>query len=254
MTTAWIVIPTYDERENLATVVGLTRAALASCDPPVEGTVLIVDDGSPDGTGQLADELARAHEDVRVHHRPRKSGLGGAYLAGFGQALMAGADFVVEMDADLSHDPADLPRLIEAARQGADVVLGSRYLPGGGVEGWPLHRRLLSRAGGRYAAMLLGVPLTDLTGGFKCFRARALRALDPDLVHSRGYAFQIELTYQAARAGMEIAEVPIVFREREHGRSKMSAAIALEAMWRVPLLRFAALSAPQAHPAPRATG
>jgi dolichol-phosphate mannosyltransferase len=243
MTTAWVVLPTYNERENLTTVVSLTRAALASCDPPVEGTVLIVDDGSPDGTGELADALALDHTDVRVLHRARKGGLGGAYLAGFDEALMAGADFIIEMDADLSHDPADLPRLIDAARDGADVVLGSRYVPGGGVEGWPLHRRLISRAGGRYAAIMLGLPLSDLTGGFKCFRAGGLRALDPDLVHSRGYAFQIELTFQAARAGLEIAEIPIVFRERQRGTSKMSAAIALEAMWRVPLLRVGALQA-----------
>jgi dolichol-phosphate mannosyltransferase len=238
MTTAWVVLPTYNERENLTTVVTLARSALATCDPPVSGAVLIVDDGSPDGTGELADQLAREHPDVRVLHRPRKGGLGGAYLAGFDRALAGGADLIIEMDADLSHDPADLPRLIEAARHGADVVLGSRYLPGGRVEGWSLHRRLLSRAGGRYAAAVLGLPFTDLTGGFKCFRAGALRALDGDLVHSRGYAFQIELTFHAARAGLEIAEIPIVFREREHGISKMSPAIALEAMWRVPLMRL----------------
>jgi dolichol-phosphate mannosyltransferase len=251
MTTAWVVLPTYNERENLTTVVTLARAALACCEPPVAGTVLIVDDGSPDGTGELADQLAREHDDVRVLHRARKGGLGGAYLAGFDEALAAGADLVIEMDADLSHDPADLPRLIGAARAGADVVLGSRYVPGGGVEGWPLHRRLISRAGGRYAAIMLGLRLSDLTGGFKCFRAGALRALDPELVHSRGYAFQIELTFQAARAGLEIAEIPIVFRERELGRSKMSPAIALEALWRVPLLRLGTLQAPSAHPTPR---
>jgi dolichol-phosphate mannosyltransferase len=251
MTTAWVVLPTYNERENLTTVVTLARSALATCDPPVSGTVLIVDDGSPDGTGELADELAREHADVRVLHRARKGGLGGAYLAGFDTALANGADFVIEMDADLSHDPADLPRLIDAARDGADVVLGSRYLAGGGVEGWPLHRRLISRAGGRYAAIMLGLPLSDLTGGFKCFRAGALRGLDPDLVHSRGYAFQIELTYHAARAGLEIAEIPIRFRERELGRSKMSAGIALEAMWRVPLLRLGSLNTVPAHTTPR---
>jgi len=238
MTSVWVVIPTYDERENLPTVVALARAALAGCDPPVDGSVLVVDDASPDGTGELADELARAHDDVHVHHRAGKGGLGGAYLAGFELALTGGADLIVEMDADLSHDPADLPRLIEAARHGADVVLGSRYVPGGGVEGWPLHRRLISRAGGRYAAAVLGLRLTDLTGGFKCFRAGALRALDGDLVHSRGYAFQIELTFHAARAGLEIVEVPIVFREREHGASKMTPAIAFEALWRVPLMRL----------------
>jgi dolichol-phosphate mannosyltransferase len=252
MTTAWVVLPTYNERENLTTVVTLARSALATCEPSVNGRVLIVDDGSPDGTGELADQLAREHADVRVLHRARKGGLGGAYLAGFDEALANGADFVIEMDADLSHDPADLPRLIDAARQGADVVLGSRYLEGGGVKGWPLHRQWISRAGGRYAAIMLGLPLSDLTGGFKCFRASALRALDPDLVHSRGYAFQIELTYHAARAGLEIAEIPIVFRERELGRSKMSAGIALEAMWRVPLLRFGSLNTTPAHSTPRA--
>ena len=251
MTTTWVVLPTYNERENLTTVVTLARAALASCDPPVSGTVLIVDDGSPDGTGELADQLALEHGDVRVLHRARKGGLGGAYLAGFDEALANGADFVIEMDADLSHDPADLPRMIDAARDGADVVLGSRYVAGGGVEGWPLHRQLISRAGGRYAAIMLGLPLSDLTGGFKCFRASALRRLDPDLVHSRGYAFQIELTYHAARAGLEIVEIPIVFREREHGRSKMSAGIALEAMWRVPLLRMGSLNTVPAHSTPR---
>lgn len=252
MTTAWVVLPTYNERENLTTVVGLARSALATCDPPVDGTVLIVDDGSPDGTGELADALAREHADVRVLHRARKGGLGGAYLAGFDAALAQDADLVIEMDADLSHDPADIPRLIAAAREGADVVLGSRYLPGGGVEGWPLHRRLISRAGGRYAAIMLGLPLTDLTGGFKCFRAGALRALDPDLVHSRGYAFQIELTFHAARAGLEIVEIPIVFRERELGRSKMSAAIAIEAIWRVPALRMGSVKTVPAHSTPRA--
>jgi dolichol-phosphate mannosyltransferase len=251
MTTTWVVLPTYNERENLTTVVTLARAALASCNPPVSGTVLIVDDGSPDRTGELADQLAREHGDVRVLHRARKGGLGGAYLAGFDEALANGADFVIEMDADLSHDPADLPRLIDAARDGADVVLGSRYVAGGGVEGWPLHRQLISRAGGRYAAIMLGLPLSDLTSGFKCFRASALRRLDPDLVHSRGYAFQIELTYHAARAGLEIVEIPIVFREREHGRSKMSAGIALEAMWRVPLLRMGSLNTVPAHSTPR---
>jgi dolichol-phosphate mannosyltransferase len=248
MTTAWVILPTFNERENLAHVVARSRAALATCVPPVDGTVLVVDDASPDGTGELADQLAREHRDVCVLHRTRKDGLGGAYLAGFREALAAGADFVIEMDADLSHDPADLPRLIDTAREGADVVLGSRYLPGGGVAGWPLHRRLLSRAGGRYAATVLGLRLTDLTGGFKCFRASALRALERDRVDSRGYAFQIELTFRAARAGLGIAEIPIVFRERELGRSKMSPAIALEAMWRVPLLRLQTPRAAEARP------
>jgi dolichol-phosphate mannosyltransferase len=238
MTSAWVVLPTYDERENLEAVVARTRAALAGCAPPVDGTILVVDDGSPDGTGELADALARAHDDVRVMHRGRKAGLGGAYLAGFAVALEGGADLVLEMDADLSHDPADIPRLIAAARRGADVVLGSRYLPGGGVVGWPAHRKILSRAGGRYAAAVLGLRLTDLTGGFKCFSARALRILLHERVESHGYGFQIELTYLAARTGLEITEVPIVFRDRERGYSKMSPAIAFEALWKVPLLRL----------------
>jgi dolichol-phosphate mannosyltransferase len=238
MTSVWVVLPTYEERENLADVVERTRAALTACVPPVTGTVLVVDDGSPDGTGELADQLAAVHDDVKVLHRTVKSGLGDAYLAGFARALGAGADLVVEMDADLSHDPADVPRLVAAARAGADVVLGSRYMPGGGVSGWPWHRRLLSRAGGRYAGAVLGLPIADLTGGFKCFRAGALRTLTSGAVESHGYGFQIELTYQAARAGMRIVEIPIVFRDRERGRSKMSASIALEAFWRVPALRL----------------
>jgi dolichol-phosphate mannosyltransferase len=245
MTAAWVILPTYNERENLEAVVTRARTALATCDPPVEGTVLVVDDASPDGTGEIADRLAGEHESVRVLHRTRKGGLGGAYLAGFDEALAADADLVIEMDADLSHDPADLPRLIDAAREGADVVLGSRYLAGGGVDGWSLHRRLVSRAGGRYAAIVLGLRASDPTGGFKCFRASALRAMDRERVRSRGYAFQVELTFHAARAGLEIAEVPIVFREREYGRSKMSSAIALEALWKIPLMRLRTL-----HPAP----
>jgi dolichol-phosphate mannosyltransferase len=238
MTSLWVILPTYDERENLPIVVSRTLTALAACEPPVAPTILVVDDASPDGTGELADELARTCQEVRVLHRERKEGLGAAYLAGFDVALAHGADLVVEMDADLSHDPADLPRLIDAARHGADVVLGSRYVDGGAVEGWSWHRQLLSRAGGRYAAAVLGLQVSDLTGGFKCFRAGVLRHLDRERVRSRGYAFQIELTYQAAKAGLEIAEVPIVFRERSHGRSKMSPAIALEALWRVPLMRL----------------
>ena len=240
MTSAWIVLPTFNERENLPIVITRSRAALASCKPPVDGTMLVVDDASPDGTGELAAVLAREHRDVRVLHRTRKDGLGAAYLAGFDVALAAGADLVIEMDADLSHDAADLPRLIAAARQGADVVLGSRYLPGGGVTGWSLHRRVLSRGGGRYAAAVLGVPLTDLTSGFKCFRAAALRALAHTGAASRGYAFQIELTYRALRTGLDVAEIPINFRERKRGKSKMSLAIAFEAMWRVPLMRVSA--------------
>jgi dolichol-phosphate mannosyltransferase len=255
MTDAWVILPTYNERENLPIVLAGIREALAGCRPSVQGTVLVVDDASPDGTGELADQLARGHADVQVLHRTRKDGLGGAYLAGFARALAAGAQLIIEMDADLSHDPADLPRLIAAARGGADVVAGSRYLPGGGVTGWPLRRRLLSRGGGRYAAAVLGLPLTDLTSGFKCFRASVLRSAAAGGVGSRGYAFQIELTYRAARGGFHVAEIPIVFRERERGCSKMSLGIAMEAMWRVPLLRLSArLPEGRRRPARRLSG
>ena len=241
MTTAWVVLPTYNERENLATVVTRARAALADCDPPLEGTVLIVDDGSPDGTGELAVALAHDHADVRVLHRARKGGLGGAYLAGFEEALAGGADLIIEMDADLSHDPADLPRLIDAARQGADVVLGSRYLPGGGVEGWSLHRRLLSRAGGRYAAIMLGLPLTDLTGGFKCFRRAVLEVLPLDRIKSDGYSFQIEMHFHVWKRKFRIIEMPIIFTDRLVGQSKMSRRIVWEAAFMVWKLRIASM-------------
>jgi len=232
----WIVLPTYDEAENLAGVVATARTALAG----ERLTVLVVDDGSPDGTGALADELAAAHEWVRVLHRPGKGGLGKAYVAGFAEALAAGADLVVEMDADFSHDAADLPRLLAAVRDGADVALGSRYVEGGGVENWHWLRRAVSRGGCRYAREVLGVPVRDLTGGFKCFRASALEAIDYDTVRSQGYAFQVELTYRALRRGLRVVELPITFRERREGQSKMTGRIAVEAIWLVPGLRLAA--------------
>jgi dolichol-phosphate mannosyltransferase len=232
MTGAWVVIPTYNEADNLAALVRAVRAAIA-------GSILIVDDNSPDGTGQIADELAAVHRGVHVLHRPAKAGLAAAYVAGFRVALAAGADYVLEMDADFSHDPADLPRLLEAAEAGADVVLGSRYVPGGRVEGWSVDRQILSRAGGLYARAVLGSPIRDLTGGFKCFRADALRAIGLDDLLADGYAFQVEATFRAERAGLRIAEVPIVFRERHAGKSKMSPSIAVEAIWRIPEMRVA---------------
>jgi dolichol-phosphate mannosyltransferase len=231
----WLILPTYNEADNLD---ALVRAVL----PQLEGTglahtVLVVDDGSPDGTGEIADRLAADLSPVRVLHRVRKQGLGRAYLAGFELALDAGADLVMEMDADFSHDPRDVPRLIAAAGA-ADLVLGSRYVPGGGVENWGLRRRLLSRGGCAYARVLLGIPVRDLTGGFKCFNRRVLEAIDLADVRADGYAFQIELTYRAVRAGFRVAEVPILFRERRDGASKMTARVTLEAVWKVPALRL----------------
>jgi dolichol-phosphate mannosyltransferase len=228
----WVILPTYDEAENLEPLVHAVLAAL----PGVR--VLVVDDSSPDGTGEIADALAAARDDVEVIHRPRKSGLGRAYVAGFEHALRAGASTVIEMDADFSHSPADLDRLLDCVAGGADVALGSRYVPGGGLIDWGPTRRRISRIGCEYARRVLGVEVRDLTGGFKCFRASALEAIDYASVRSQGYAFQVELTYRALRRGLRVEEVPIVFREREHGRSKMSWAIAAEAAWLVPALRF----------------
>jgi dolichol-phosphate mannosyltransferase len=223
----WVILPTYDEAENLEAVVGGIRAALP------EATILVVDDNSPDGTGKLAEQLG-----CEVLHRPRKEGLGRAYTAGFAHALTAGATYVFEMDADLSHDPADLPRLLAPAVDGADLVLGSRYVDGGGIENWPLQRRLISSAGCVYARRVLGVGIRDLTGGFKCFRAETLREIAFASATAQGYAFQVELTYRALTRGLTVVEVPIRFRERRLGQSKMSLDIALEAARRVPALRF----------------
>jgi dolichol-phosphate mannosyltransferase len=203
----------------------------------LEHTVLVVDDNSPDGTGQIADRLAEEHEQVAVLHRTRKEGLGRAYLAGFAEALRRGADLVLEMDSDFSHDPADLPRLIAAAED-ADLVLGSRYVPGGGVTDWGAVRRALSRGGSWYSRTILRVPIRDLTGGFKCFNRRVLETIDLESIHADGYGFQIELTYRALKAGFTVKEVPIVFRERRAGTSKMTARIALEAVWKVPALAW----------------
>jgi dolichol-phosphate mannosyltransferase len=234
MPSAWLVLPTYNEAENIE---GIVRAALPRLTSAVDDPhILIVDDGSPDGTGQIADRLAEELAPVEVLHRTAKEGLGRAYLAGFERALGAGADLVMEMDSDFSHDPADLPRLIAAAAD-ADLVLGSRYVRGGGVTDWGLFRRLLSRGGSWYARMVLRVPVRDLTGGFKCFRREALEGIDYRNTHAEGYGFQIELTYRTIKAGYRVVEVPIVFRDREVGTSKMNARIALEAVWKVPALR-----------------
>jgi dolichol-phosphate mannosyltransferase len=229
---AWLVLPTYNEAENLEPLVEAARAML-----PPGGRVLIVDDSSPDGTGEVAERLAARHENVEVLHRPRKEGLGPAYIAGFRRALAGGAGFVLEMDSDFSHDPAYLPRLLEAAKR-ADVVLGSRYVAGGGVSDWGPLRRAVSRGGSSYAQVVLGVEVRDLTGGFKCFRREVLEAIDLDAISTRGYAFQVELTYRAIRLGFKVVEVPILFRERRVGKSKMDLSIVAEAVWRLPLLRF----------------
>jgi dolichol-phosphate mannosyltransferase len=233
----WLILPTYNEAENIRAIVAASGSVLAKASP--EGhRVLIVDDGSPDGTGEIADGLAAEHEWVEVLHRAEKNGIGPAYLAGFRYALDHGAGFVMEMDADFSHDPADLARLLAAARGDADLALGSRYVPGGGVRDWGLLRRFISEGGSTYARLVLGLKVRDLTGGFKCFRREVLEAIHFDSVRSQGYAFQVELTYRAVQAGFRVVEVPIVFRDREHGTSKMSWRIAVEAMWLVPRLRF----------------
>ncbi|HEX8646383.1 MAG TPA: polyprenol monophosphomannose synthase [Thermoleophilaceae bacterium] len=234
MTGTWLVLPTFNEAQNIEPIVHAVLPRLAEASP--EHTLLVVDDSSPDGTGAIADRLARENDSVEVLHRAGKEGLGRAYLHGFAHALEGGAERVMEMDADFSHDPADVPRLIEASED-ADLVLGSRYVEGGGVSGWEWHRRLLSRGGCWYARTILGVPVRDLTGGFKCFRRPVLETLDFADVQSDGYGFQIEMTYRALRAGFRVKEVPITFHERRAGDSKMDARIAAEAVWKVPALR-----------------
>jgi dolichol-phosphate mannosyltransferase len=238
----WLILPTYNEAENIEAIVRAAGDVLARATaderPGGAFAVLVVDDGSPDGTGAIADRLASELDWVAVLHRAEKSGIGPAYLAGFRYALDHGAACAMEMDSDFSHDPADLARLLDAVRAGADLALGSRYVPGGGVRDWGLLRRLVSEGGSTYARWVLGLNVRDLTGGFKCFRREVLEAIHFDSVRSQGYAFQVELTYRAARAGFRIVEVPIVFRDRQRGQSKMSWRIAAEAMWLVPRLRF----------------
>jgi len=230
---SWVVIPTYNEAANIGDLVEAVRART-----PDRTTILIVDDSSPDGTGEIADRLAAASDDVQVIHRPTKQGLGPAYVEGFRHALAAGAQTIGQMDADFSHDPADLPRLF-AALEHADVVLGSRYVAGGGVAEWGPVRRLISRGGSAYARAVLGVGIRDLTGGFKVFRRPVLEAIELESIPSLGYSFQVETTYRALNAGFRVVEVPIVFRDRRVGESKMSGAIVAEAAVRVPAMRLA---------------
>ena len=229
---ATVCLPTYNERENVERMLRTLHALGVA--------VLVIDDGSPDGTGELADALARELDGVSVLHRPRKEGLGPAYLDGFRRALADGAELILEMDCDFSHDPADVPRLIAAAEE-ADLVLASRYVAGGGTRNWGLLRRFVSRGGSLYAQLLLGAPVRDLTGGFKCYRRAVLEALPLDEIHSKGYAFQIETTYRALRKGFRVREIPITFVDRLEGGSKMSKAIVVEAVWKVPLLRLETL-------------
>jgi dolichol-phosphate mannosyltransferase len=228
----WLVIPTYDEAENIEPIV---RAALAHL--PSARRVLVVDDASPDGTGEIADRLAADSADVEVLHRRAKRGIGPAYVAGFKRALEGGAALVGQMDADFSHDPADLPRLAAALNR-CDLALGSRYVAGGGVTDWGPLRRAISRGGSAYARAALGVDIGDLTGGFKLFRREVLEAIDLDSIASEGYAFQVETTYRAVRAGFRVIEVPITFRDRRVGESKMTGRIVAEAALKVPGMRF----------------
>jgi dolichol-phosphate mannosyltransferase len=229
---ATVCLPTYNERENLEPMLR------ALGDKGVH--VLVVDDNSPDGTGEIGDRLAGELDYVDVLHRQRKEGLGPAYLAGFRHALAAGAELVLEMDCDFSHSPDDVPRLIAGAEE-ADLVIGSRYAPGGSIGNWGAVRRFVSAGGSLYARVLLGAPVRDLTGGFKCYRRRVLETIDLDAIASKGYAFQIETTYRTLRAGFRVVEIPIHFVDREEGGSKMTRAIVAEAVWKVPALRLAAL-------------
>ena len=237
MPRAVLCLPTYNERENLEQMIEALGGVL---DTTVD-RVLVIDDSSPDGTGEIADRLASEQPWVSVLHRETKEGIGPAYVAGFQRALSEGAELVLEMDCDFSHDPADVPRLIAAAAD-ADLVLGSRYAPGGGTANWGFLRRIVSRGGCLYAQVILGLGVRDLTGGFKCFRREALESIDLDALSAHGYAFQIEATYRVKRAGLRVQEVPITFVERRAGASKMTGSIVAEAMWRVPVLRLRALA------------
>ncbi len=235
---AVICVPTYNEIENLEPLL----RALSGVIDPERDSVLVIDDNSPDGTGALADRLSEDLPWVSVLHRARKEGLGAAYLAGFPLALASGAAYILEMDCDFSHDPGDVPRLIAACDDGADLALGSRWIRGGGTVNWGLMRRLISRGGSLYARRLLGVGIRDLTGGFKCFRREVLETIALDDVDTRGYGFQIELTYRTLRSGFRVVELPITFVDRRVGQSKMSSAIVIEAMLQVPLLRARTLA------------
>ena len=232
MPNAVLCLPTYNERENLERMIEALE--------PLGVRVLVIDDNSPDGTGEIADRLAAERDWLSVLHRERKEGLGRAYVAGFREALRGDADYVLEMDCDFSHDPADVARLLAAAEDGADLALGSRYVPGGGTENWGLVRRLISRGASIYTRILL-MPVHDATGGFKCFRRHVLESIDLETIDAAGYVFQIETTYRALRKGFRVVEVPIRFVDRREGQSKMSRAIVLEAIWKVPVLRLRAL-------------
>jgi dolichol-phosphate mannosyltransferase len=233
-----VCLPTYNERDNLGPMVRALDDVVHRHE--LDARVLVIDDASPDGTGELADRLTGEFRFLSVLHRQKKEGLGPAYLAGFVWALATDADRIVEMDCDFSHDPEDLPRLL-AATENADLALGSRYVEGGGTRNWGLGRRAVSRFGSLYARILLGVGVHDLTGGFKCFRRSVLEAIGLERISTKGYAFQIETTYRALKVGSRVVEVPIVFSEREVGTSKMSRAIVLEAVAKVPALRLRAL-------------
>jgi len=229
---ACVCLPTYNERENLERMLRALGDVLGPDD-----RVLVIDDSSPDGSGEIAESLKEELSFVEVLHRAQKEGLGRAYIAGFGWALEHGAELVLEVDCDFSHNPADVPRLIEAAA-GADLVLGSRYVPGGGTRNWSRVRRLISTGGSFYARTLLHIPIRDVTGGFKCYRRKVLETIEPETISARGYAFQIETTYRTLRAGFRVVEIPIVFCEREAGGSKMGKRIVLEALWKVPALKL----------------
>ena len=237
MTRAVVCVPTYDERENIEPLV----RALGGVLDTTRDRVLVIDDGSPDGTGEIADRLAGELPWLDVLHRTEKQGIGRAYLAGFDRALESDAELVLEMDCDFSHNPADVPRLIAACEAGADLALGSRWVDGGGTVNWGFLRRFISRGGSLYARLVLGVGIRDLTGGFKCFRRPVLETIDRNAIAAHGYGFQIEGTYRALRAGFRVVEVPITFVDRRVGESKMSGGIVLEAMRQVPVLRWKAL-------------
>ena len=233
-----VCVPTYNERDNVEPLV----RALGEVLDLARDRVLVIDDNSPDGTGEIADRLAAELPWMSVLHRERKDGIGAAYLAGFAIALAAGAELVLEVDCDFSHDPVDVPRLIAACADDADLALGSRWVEGGGTVNWGLGRRIVSRGGSLYARLVLGVRIRDLTGGFKCFRREVLEGIDLDAITTRGYGFQIEGTYRALRAGFRVVELPITFVDRRVGESKMTSGIVLEAMRQVPLLRLRALT------------
>ena len=232
MPKAVVCLPTYNERENLERMID----ALA----PLGVGVLVIDDNSPDGTGEIADELAAKHQWVSVLHRTAKEGLGRAYVAGFREVLAGDAAYVAQMDCDFSHDPADIARLIAAVEDGADLAIGSRYVAGGGVSNWGMHRRIMSRTASVFVRLIL-MPVRDATGGFKCFRREVLETIDLDSIDAAGYVFQVETTFRARRKGFRVVEIPIHFADRTAGTSKMSFAVALEGVWKVPLLRLAAL-------------